>query len=169
MTSHRDYVHEAIVIDISEALCTNAWGLCAVKRPWVERVRPSDATSSELSHGTCIQPGPVDVRPSLCRSPLGTSPKSGRLVEHWVDNRRSPPELAPTYVLKMYARRLIWMWLSQRAPPNPGELSELAQIFNSPNSAGPPSKWDLSIGHQGSYSTVECARFLAVLGEIIFA
>ena len=29
----------------------------------------------------------VDVRPSLCRSPLGASPKSGRLVEHWVDDR----------------------------------------------------------------------------------
>ena len=56
--------------------------------PPVERARPSDATSPELSHGTCIQPGPVDIRPSLWRSLLGASPKSGRLVEHWVDDRQ---------------------------------------------------------------------------------
>ena len=53
----------------------------------VQRARPSDATSPELSHGTCLQPGPVDVRPSLWRSPLGASQKSGRLVEQWVDDR----------------------------------------------------------------------------------
>ena len=62
------------------------------------------------------------------------SPKSGRLVEHWVDNRLESAttcsNLEPTSVLKIYARRPIWMWLSQRALPNPGELSELAQIFN---------------------------------------
>ena len=61
--------------------------------PSLERDRPSDATSPELSHGTCIQPGPLDVRPSLWRSPLGASPKSGRLVEHWFDDR---PESATT-------------------------------------------------------------------------
>ena len=54
--------------------------------PPVERARPSDATSPEHSHGTSIQPRPVDVRPNLWRSPLGASPKSGRLVAHWVDD-----------------------------------------------------------------------------------
>ena len=54
----------------------------------------------------------------------------------------------PTSVLKMYPRRPFWMWLSQRALPNPGELSELAQIFNSTNLAGPLSKCDLSISNQ---------------------
>ena len=53
--------------------------------------------------------------------------------------------LGPTSVLQMYARRPTWMWLSQRALSNPGELSELAQIFNSTNLAGPLSKCDLSI------------------------
>ena len=53
--------------------------------------------------------------------------------------------LGPTSVLKIYTRRPIWMWLSQRALPSPGELSELTQIFNITNSAGPLSKCDLSI------------------------
>ena len=35
--------------------------------PPVEWARPSDATLPELSHGTCIRPGSVDVRPSLWR------------------------------------------------------------------------------------------------------
>ena len=35
----------------------------------------------------------VDVRPSSKRLPLGASLKSGRLVEHWVDDR---PESATT-------------------------------------------------------------------------
>ena len=60
--------------------------------PPVERDQLSDATSAELSQGTCIQPA-VGVRPSILRSPLGASPKSGRLVEHWVDDR---PESATT-------------------------------------------------------------------------
>ena len=41
----------------------------------------------------CIQSGPVDVRPSLWRSSLGASLKSGRLVQHWVNDR---PESATT-------------------------------------------------------------------------
>ena len=69
--------------------------------------RPKPAQKYELSHGTCIQPGPVDVRPSLWRSPLGASPKSGRLVEHWVNNRPESLGLGPTSILKMYAGRPI--------------------------------------------------------------
>ena len=56
--------------------------------PPVERARPSDATSPEHFHGTYIQQGRVDVRPSLWRSPRGANPKSGRLVQHWVDYRQ---------------------------------------------------------------------------------
>ena len=71
-----------------ERFCTSL-----ATRPPVEWARPSNATTPELSHGTCLQPGPVDVRPNLWRSLLGASPKSGRLVEHWVDDR---PESATT-------------------------------------------------------------------------
>ena len=42
---------------------------------------------------------------------------------------RSPPQPA--------RKAPIWMWLSQRALPNPGALSELVKIFNSTNSVGP--------------------------------
>ena len=66
--------------------------LCGNSPP-VEQARLSDATWPELSHGTCIQHGPVDVQPSLWRSPLGASLKSGRLVEHGVDIR---PEFTTT-------------------------------------------------------------------------
>ena len=66
--------------------------------PTVERAQPSDATSPELSHGTCIQPGPVDVRPSLWLSPLGASPKSSRVIEQFGSTiGRSPPQLARTW------------------------------------------------------------------------
>ena len=87
----------------------------------------------------------VAVQPSLGRSPL----RPARNLADWYSigstTGQNPPQLSQTWVLKMYARRPIWMWLSQRALPNPGELSELAQIFNSTNSVGFLSKCDLSI------------------------
>ena len=88
---------------------------------------------------TCIQPGPAPPHKCPAEFMAFTTRSTGSTTG------RSPPQLAQTWVLKMYARRPIWMWLSQRALPNPGELSELAQIFNSTNSAGPLSKRDLSI------------------------
>ena len=138
------------ILNVTEALASPAIFKASVTRNPLpeERARPSDATSPELSHGICIQPGS-----SLWRSSLGTSPKSGRLVKHLVDDR---PEFATTrsnlgrLLSWRYARRPIWMWPSQRALPNPGELSELPQIFNSTNSAGPLSKCDLSIMDQNS-------------------
>ena len=72
--------------ELFQWFCTSL-ATCPPPRPPVERAWPSEATSPELSHGTCIQPGHVGVRLSLWRSPLGASPKSGRLLEHWVDDR----------------------------------------------------------------------------------
>ena len=87
----------------------------------------------------------ADVRPSLWRPPIGTCPKSGRLVEHWIDDRLESATTRSNLGLKMYARRPIWMWLSEWALPNPGDRSELAQIFNYTNSSGPLSKCDLML------------------------
>ena len=80
--------------------------------------------------------------------------------------------VGPTSVLKMYARCPIWMWLSQRerALLNPGELSELAQIFNSTNSAGPLSKCDLSITINVDYYRYETVpHYRAMKDELYYS
>ena len=112
--------------------------------------RPKPAQEYWLSHGTCIQPGLVQPRrcPAELMAFTGAILKSGSLVEHWVDDWSGSATTRSDF-----GRLLSWRctlgalfeWLSQRAIPNPGELSELAQIFNSTNSAGQISKCDLSI------------------------
>ena len=62
----------------------------------VKELRVFQRFCTSLAPLACIQPGPahlVDVRPSLWCLPLGASPKFGRLVKHWVDDR---PESATT-------------------------------------------------------------------------
>ena len=95
----------------------------------------------------------VDGRPSLWRSPLGTSPKSVRFVEHWVDDR---PESATAH--SDLGRLLSWRCTlgalfecdchRELSKIQASSLNELTQIVNSTNSSGPLSKCDLSIRHR---------------------
>ena len=84
--------------------------------------RPKPAQKYEVSHWTCIQPGPAP--PRRCPAELMAFTAWGQPEIWQVDRalgrrpggvRHNSLGLGPTSVLKMYSRRPIWMWLSQRA------------------------------------------------------
>ena len=113
------------------------------KGPFFVRIATA-AQKIEISHGTYIQPGPAPTHrcPAELRAFIAwCQPGIGRLIEYWVDDR---PESGTTR--SDLGRLLSWRCMlgallechcHRQLSPNPGELSDIAQIFNSTNSAVP--------------------------------